>query len=94
MGCGAGSGNYRDATAYIELEDGSFSSGVLLEDGLVLTSISAIYPYGSARIVFPNGEEYEDVEVYNWDLLRGLALLGPVDTGITPLSLAARMNLK
>ena len=94
LGCGAGSGNYRDATAYIELEDGSFSSGVLLEDGLVLTSISAIYPYGSARIVFPNGEEYEGVEVYNWDLLRGLALLGPVDTGITPLSLAGADELE
>ena len=28
LGCGAGSGDYRDAIAYIELEDGSFSSGV------------------------------------------------------------------
>ena len=90
LGCGTGSGDYRDAIAYIELEDGSFSSGVLLKDGLILTSISAIYPYGSARIVFPNGEEYEDVEVYNWDLLRGLALLGPVDTDIAPLSLDRR----
>ena len=94
LGCGAGSGDYRDAIAYIELEDGSFSSGVLLNDGLVLTSISAIYPYGSARIVFPNGEEYEDVEVYNWDLLRGLALLGPVDTDIAPLSLTGADELE
>ena len=94
LGCGAGSGDYRDAIAYIELEDGSFSSGVLLKDGLILTSISAIYPYGSARIVFPNGEEYEDVEVYNWDLLRGLALLGPVDTDIAPLSLTGADELE
>ena len=94
LGCGAGSGNYRDAIAYIELEDGSFSSGVLLNDGLVLTSINAIYPYGDARVVFPNGEEYEDVEVHNWDRLRGLALLGPVDTDITPLSLTSVEELE
>ena len=94
LGCGAGSGDYRDAIAYIELDDGGFSSGVLLEDGLVLTSISAIYPYGSAKVAFPNGEEYEGVEVYNWDLLRGLALLGPVDTDITPLSLTSVEELE
>ena len=94
LGCGAGSGDYRDAIAYIELDDGSFSSGVLLNDGLVLTSISAIYPYGDARVVFPNGEEYEGVEVHNWDLLRGLALLGPVDTNITPLSLTSAEELE
>lgn len=63
-------------------------SGVLIEDGYIITSHRLVWPYGAVRVLFPDGSVFEDVPVVNSDPLSGLAILGPVDTLLTPLALA------
>ena len=63
-------------------------SGVLVEGGYIITSHRVVWPYGAVRVVFPDGSDFEDVPVLNFDPLSGLAVLGPVDVPIPPLTLA------
>ncbi len=72
--------------AYIKTDLGS-GSGILLEDGYILTNAHVIWPYEQARVYFPDGSEYEDVPVMNWDLIGDLAILGPIETDLEPLAL-------
>ena len=62
-------------------------SGVLIEGGYILAAHLAVWPYRTARVVFPDGSEYSDVPVANYDPVAGWALLGPVDTPAPPLTL-------
>ena len=80
--------------AYVETPIGS-GSGVLIEDGVpgaaryLLTNAHVVWPYNRARVVFPDGTTKEDLPVVNSDLMRDLAVLGPIyDEGVSPLSLA------
>ncbi|MEZ4517455.1 MAG: serine protease [Chloroflexota bacterium] len=64
---------------------GRIGSGVLLEDGYVLTNAHVVWPDDSAIITFPDGDEFEDVPIADVDLLADLALLGPIETDLTPV---------
>jgi hypothetical protein len=63
-------------------------SGILLDDGYVLTNAHVVWPYETARIYFPDGTDLEDVPVADWNLMVDLAVLGPIDTDLPPLTLA------
>ena len=80
------------SVAFIEVNDGS-GSGFLVDGGYLITNAHVVWPYDKARVVFPDGSEYEDVPVRNWDLLADLAVLGPLDTQQPPLTLADGENL-
>ena len=68
--------------------DSSFGSGVLVEGPYVVTNAHVVWPYDSARIVFPDGSEILGAPVAIWDLLSDLAIIGPVTTTAPPLELA------
>ena len=75
------------SVAFIDLPDSS-GSGFLIDGGYLVTNAHVVWPYTSARVVFPDGSEHKDVPVVNWDLLADLAVLGPVETRLPPLALA------
>ena len=74
------------AVAYIQTETGS-GSGVLIEGGYVVTNAHVVWPFDAARVVFPDGTEFEQVPVKGWDLLTDLAVLGPIDAPAQPATL-------
>jgi tetratricopeptide (TPR) repeat protein len=63
------------AVAFVETPRGT-GSGVLIEPGYLVSNAHVVWPYNSVRVVFPDGTEFEDVEVIGWDLMADLALLG------------------
>ncbi|MDE0219683.1 MAG: serine protease [Spirochaetaceae bacterium] len=65
------------AVVFVETDGGS-GSGLLLASNAVLTVAHGVYPYRSARIVFPPGTEVLDVPVIGWDLMTDVAVLGPI----------------
>ena len=72
--------------AFIETEL-STGTGILLDGGYVLTNHRAVWPRGTARVVFPDGTELEDVPVVGRDPFADLAVLGPVSVSAQPLAL-------
>ena len=60
---------------------------MLIEGGYVLTNAHVVWPFDEARVVFPEGSEHLDAPVLNWDLMGDLAVIGPLDTDVTPLPL-------
>ena len=71
------------AIAYVDTPTGS-GSGVLIEGGYVVTSAHVVWPFNAARVVFPDGTEFEQLPLLNWDLVADLAVLGPIDAPIQP----------
>ena len=70
------------------IETSAFSgSGVLIQDGYVVTNAHVVWPFEKARVVFPDGSEFPDAPVLSWDLMGDLAVIGPLDTEIAPLEL-------
>jgi hypothetical protein len=63
-----------------------FGSGVLLEDGYVLTNAHVAWPDETVKLIFPDGQEIEDVPVAGIDLVADMALLGPIETDLTPIA--------
>ncbi|MXX24465.1 MAG: SH3 domain-containing protein [Caldilineaceae bacterium SB0668_bin_21] len=74
------------AIAYVQTEEAS-GSGVLFEGRYVVTNRHVVYPFDTARVVFPNGAEFDGVPVRGWDLEADLAVLGPVDIATEPIPL-------
>ena len=74
------------AIAFIETSV-STGSGVLIQGGHVVTNAHVVWPFQSVRVVFPDGSEYLDAPVRNWDLMGDLAVIGPLDSDISPLPL-------
>jgi S1-C subfamily serine protease len=72
--------------AFIETPVGS-GSGVLIEDGYVVTNAHVVWPFQEVRVVFPDGSEHLNAPVLNWDLLGDLAVIGPLETSIKPMAL-------
>ena len=72
--------------AFIETSVGS-GSGILIEENYILTNAHVVWPFETARVVFPDGEEFLDTEVVNIDLMADLAILGPIDTDLPSLPL-------
>ena len=71
--------------AYISSSLGS-GSGVLLDGGYVLTNAHVVWPDWAADLTFPDGSKFEDVPVAGQDGLLDIAILGPIDTDLPPLT--------
>ncbi len=80
------------AVAYLETALGQ-GSGILLEGGMILTNAHVVWPYDKVRVLFADGSEYDDVPLVSWDLLIDLAVIGPIETDIAPMSFSARETL-
>lgn len=74
------------SVVFVELPTHS-GSGFLVDGGYVVTNAHVVWPFEQARIVFPDGQEFERVPVHNWDMLSDLAVVGPLETGVEPLAL-------
>ena len=61
---------------FIETPAGT-GSGVLIDEGYIVTNRHVVWPYESVWVTFPDGAWYEDVPVIGWDALSDLAVLGP-----------------
>lgn len=55
--------------------------------------VSLDQSYRFDRVVFPNGEEFENVPLVGWVNLAGLVVLGPVDASAPPLILKNKEEL-
>ena len=62
-------------------------SGVLIDGGYVVTNAHVVWPYDTARVVFPDGSEFHRVAVKGWDFVADLAVLGPIDVPSDSLAL-------
>ena len=74
------------AIAYIEAGPGS-GSGFLIEGGYVVTAAHVVWPENVVRVVFPDGTEFENVPVQRLDLIADLAVLGPFNVSIEPVTM-------
>ena len=74
------------AIAFIETAT-STGSGVLLEEGYLVTNAHVVWPFNEARVVFPDGAEFDAVPVIGWDSLADLAVLGPINIPTKPVTL-------
>lgn len=74
------------AIAYIQTDEAS-GSGVLIEGGYLVTNHHVVFPFDSARVVFPSGAEYDAVPVRGWNREADLAVLGPINISVEPLPL-------
>ncbi len=74
------------AIAYIQTAETS-GSGVLIEGRFLVTNRHVVYPSETARVVFPNGAEFDGVPVRGWELETDLAVLGPIDISMEPVPL-------
>jgi hypothetical protein len=81
------------SVAYILTATGT-GSGILLADGYVVTNAHVVWPFDRARLVFADGEAFDDVPVVATDFLVDLAILGPVDTELPPVELAGAEELQ
>lgn len=76
------------APAVALIDAGShFGSGVLIEGNYLLTNAHVAWPFRTIRVVFQDGSEILDVPVVGWDLMADIALLGPIETDIEPVTL-------
>ena len=74
------------SVAFVETP-ASTGSGELIEGGYVVTNAHVVWPYQVVRVVFPDGSEFTDAPVINTDLIADLAVIGPLETAIEPVSL-------
>lgn len=74
------------SVAFIETPAAT-GSGVLIKGGYVVTNHHVVWPFETARVVFPDGSEVRDVPVLQWDFFVDLAVLGPVEVLAPPLRL-------
>lgn len=80
------------AIAYVEAGLGS-GSGFLIEGGYLVTAAHVVWPYNAARVVFPDGTEFENVPVTNLDLIADLSVLGPFDVSVEPVKMIDGENI-
>ena len=72
--------------AFIDTPTGT-GSGILIEGNYVLTNAHVVWPFEQVRVTFPDGSEFLEAPVMNTDPLGDLAIVGPLDTSISPLDL-------
>lgn len=75
------------SVAYIATSSGS-GSGALLAGGYVLTNAHVVWPYDAADITFPDGTTFEATPLVARDALHDIALLGPLDVDLPPITFA------
>ncbi len=74
------------AIAFVETAT-STGSGVLVEGGYLVTNAHVVWPFNEARVVFPDGANFDQVPVVGWDNMADLAVLGPINSAAKPLTL-------
>ena len=65
----------------------STGSGILIEEGYVVTNYHVVWPHEEAWVVFPDGTELQNVPVVGWDPFADLAVLGPLNVSAPLLRL-------
>ena len=65
----------------------------MIDGGYVVTNAHVVWPFDQVRVVFPDGSEFLNAPVLNWDLMGDLAVIGPLQTAIDPIALLNRENL-
>ncbi|MCB0199924.1 MAG: trypsin-like peptidase domain-containing protein [Anaerolineae bacterium] len=73
------------SVAFVETGRGT-GSGFLIDDGYLVTNAHVVWPFTSVRVVFPDGSEFENTPVLATDLIGDLAVLGPIETDLSPVS--------
>ena len=63
-------------------------SGILIENGYVVTNAEVVWPFEEVRIVLPDGSEFLEVPVKGFDFISDLAVLGPIDSPTIGVELA------
>ncbi len=53
----------------------------------MVTNAHLVWPFDTARVVFPDGTEFDAAPVVGWDMLADLAVLGPLDVAADALPL-------
>ena len=62
----------------------------MLLPNYVVTNAHVVWPYREADVLFSDGAEYQGVPVQAWDMLKDVAVLGPLaDLNIEPIPIAA-----
>ncbi len=59
----------------------------MISGGYVVTNAHVVWPFATARLVFPDGSEFLEVPVVGMDMMVDLAVLGPIDVDAVPLDL-------
>jgi len=85
-------GRVSPSIAFVQTPSGS-GSGLLIYDGYVVTNAHVVWPYREVRVVFPDGSEFPQAKVINWDLLGDLAVIGIPETEVHPIEMVARENI-
>lgn len=62
-------------------------TGVLSEQGYLVTNAHVVWPFESVRVVFPDGTEIANAPVIGFDLMGDLAVVGPLDVKLPGLPL-------
>lgn len=71
--------------AFVATELG-VGSGVLIDGGYVVTNVHVVDAFGEADLTFTDGELHEDVPVVGIDAFTDIAVLGPIDTDRTAIT--------
>ena len=58
-----------------------------MEGGYIVTNAHVVWPYDTARVVFPNGAEFIGAPVKGWDFIADLAVIGPIEAPADALAL-------
>lgn len=82
-----------DSLGFVETPVAS-GSGVLIEDGYVLTNLHVVDPLSEVSVTFHGGSFFEEVPVVGVDALTDIAVLGPVEAEAPPLALSDHEGLE
>ncbi|MEM7028325.1 MAG: serine protease, partial [Chloroflexota bacterium] len=74
------------AIVFIDTPAGT-GSGVYIHDGYIVTNAHVVWPFDTVRVVFPDKTEYVDAPVVSWDLMVDIAVVGPLEADVTPMTL-------
>ena len=74
-----------ESIVYLEVPSGN-GSGILLDNGYVVTNAHVVWPNLKARVVTSKGVEFKNIPVVKQDMLLDLALLGPLPIEINSLA--------
>jgi len=85
-------GRVSPSIAFVQTPIGS-GSGLLIDGGYVVTNAHVVWPYREVRVVFPDGSEYPQARVVDWDLLGDLAVIGIPETAVQPIEMVAGENI-
>lgn len=80
------------SVAFVETAIGTGSAS-LVAGGYLVTNYHVLWPYDLARVVFPDGTEFIDVPLVAWDPLIDIAVLGPIETDISPVELSKSASI-